>query len=420
MKRFLVGCAIFVLALSVASETEGQTAAAAAGGQTPTASAATQSRVVGEVTAIDASARTVTIKTAEGRLVVAAMDERSNIVRVPPGETSAEKAVKISLADITVGDRVFARGQVAADGASVTARQIVVTGRVAASTGAQAGAGDDWNRRGIAGRIAALNPATKEITLRARGREGAEGVVVDASSGKVKFLRYAPDSVNAADAVASSFADLKVGDQLRARGERNADGTRFTPEEIIFGSFVRVGGTVTSVNVATGEIAIQSEQMGTPLTVSIGQRTTLRRVTPEIAATITEQRQQRRAPEGQRGDDENRRARREAREARGEGGGRRGGGGGGGGRNFQEMLANLPLIKLADLKKGDVVFVTATPGADASRATAITLLTGEAEFMKRLQRFQGRPNRDGQNMSPGLPGDVLGGGNTGTNDRPQP
>ncbi len=75
------------------------------------------------------------------------------------------------------------------------------------------------------------------------------------------------------------------------------------------------------------------------------------------------------------------------------------------------MLASLPAITLADLKTGDVVLVIGTAaGEDQTRLTAVTLLTGEASVMERLQRAQGGGNRNGQRMNPGLPGDVLGGG----------
>ena len=46
--------------------------------------------------------------------------------RMPPGETDRTKAVKTSLAELTVGDGVYVRGFVAADRKSVPAQQIVV------------------------------------------------------------------------------------------------------------------------------------------------------------------------------------------------------------------------------------------------------------------------------------------------------
>jgi hypothetical protein len=77
------------------------------------------------------------------------------------------------------------------------------------------------------------------------------------------------------------------------------------------------------------------------------------------------------------------------------------------GQTMQELFRSLPTVAPTDLKKGDAVLVTGTPGADAQHLTAIILLTGEADFLNRLQQLG---TRAGQNMSPGLPGDVLGGG----------
>jgi hypothetical protein len=74
------------------------------------------------------------------------------------------------------------------------------------------------------------------------------------------------------------------------------------------------------------------------------------------------------------------------------------------------MFESLPAVTVADLKKGDAVVVTATPGADASRATAVTLVTGGADFLRRLQQLQRGTEGNPRRMSPGLPSDVLGGG----------
>ena len=90
---------------------------------------------------------------------------------------------------------------------------------------------------------------------------------------------------------------------------------------------------------------------------------------------------------------------------------------GGGGRSFQQLLESLPALSISDLKKGDIVILTGTNAArDPSRITVIMLVTGDVAVMKRLQQLQGQ---DGglRNMSPGLPGDVIGGG-TGERERP--
>ncbi|HEV7859144.1 MAG TPA: hypothetical protein VGO91_11050 [Pyrinomonadaceae bacterium] len=422
MKKHFVIWALVALVFVATGESRAQTNAPATGG---TNQSSTQNRVVGEVTAIDAAARQLTVKTDDGKSVLVSTGDRTAVLRLPPGEATAEKAVKITLADINAGDRMFARGEMAADGNSLTARQVVVTNSKGAAQAADRDR-EEWRRRGINGRITALNPQTKEITLATRSRDGA-GSITLAAGGNVRFLRNAPDSSKLSDATQSSFADLKVGDQVRARGETSADGTRFVPEEIVSGSILRAGGTVTAINVASNELTIKNSQTGQTLTVAIGGKSSLRRIPPDVAATLAQRRVQGGAarngsanngPAGappaqgaERSPANGANQRAGADRERGEGRrGERGGVGGGGGRNFQEMMESLPAITLADLKKGDAVFVIGTPGNNASRATAITLITGDAEFLNRLQQFQGRPNRDGRNTSPGLPGDVLGGG----------
>src|ERR1700760_2664205 len=49
------------------------------------------------------------------------------------------------------------------------------------------------------------------------------------------YLRYAPNSVKFSDAQKGTADQIKVGDQLRARGYRSADGKELTAEEIISG-----------------------------------------------------------------------------------------------------------------------------------------------------------------------------------------
>ena len=422
MKKFLLFCALAALGLFCAGASSAQTP------QTPTAQGGDaprpqRARVVGEVTAVDAAAGRVTVKTDAGESVTISTDDKTTYLRLPPGETTLDKAAHVTFADMRVGDRVLAPGVSASSTGQQTARQLILMGR---APGAGAQAFDPAHRMG--GRVASLDASKKQIVVQTRGREGVETVKVDAS-GSVRFLRYAPDSARTSDAQPSSFADLKVGDQLRVTGERASDGTSFRADEIIAGSFTRVLGQITSVDAARGELTIKNEQTGQSMTVAFGPRSTLRRVTPEFVKTVTERAERARAGREQRtsgggagqtnagggrggGRREGEGARREGGGQRGPEGQRRGGGG------FQQMFDSLPAITVADLKKGDVVVVTATPGADNAHVTAITLVTGEADFLRRMQQFQ-RGGEGGRGMSPGLPGDVIGGGNGGTREPPQ-
>ena len=268
-----------------------------------------------------------------------------------------------------------------------------------AQNGNEAGA---RQRQRVFGVVTAVDAARKLIVVRARRGEDFEAVTLDAS-GSVRFLRFAPDSLRAADAQPSSFADLKVGDTLRATGERSADAARFVPEEIITGSFTRVIGIVSAVDPARGELTVRNEQTGQTVTVAVGQRSTLKRITPEFERTVAERVERAARAAEQRASGKAAQANSNGNAAAPREGERRG-------ASLQQMFESLPAVTVADLRKGDAVVVTATPGADSSRATAVTLVTGGADFLHRLQQLQRGTEGNPRRMSPGLPNDVLGGG----------
>ncbi|HEX5706374.1 MAG TPA: hypothetical protein VFX96_03710 [Pyrinomonadaceae bacterium] len=420
---------LFILtlaALSLVATTVQNASAQTATGATAATRPAQGQHLIGEVTALDAAGARVVIKTDAGATQAVLVDEKTVYRRVPPGETSLDKAERITAGDLKVGDRVLVPGGATlAEGAA--ARQVIVMAREAVATRREQER-DDWRQRGMNGRVMSLDPAKREITVETRTREGAQTVVITPSA-SARLLRYAPDSLRPADAQPAAFTDIRVGDQLRARGERAADGSRLAAEEVITGSVARVSGRVESVDAARGELVVRGEQNEQTYTVTVGQRTTLRRIPRETLEELAKMRDERRARRGESGDGAARAEGGERRGRRGEGGrrgdgerraeGERRGDGQrrGGGRNFQQMFENLPAVTLAELKKGDAVVVTGTTAEDASRVTAASLVTGDAEFFRLLQRF-GRGPGGGGPMSPGLPGDVIG-GNTGGRDQPQ-
>lgn len=423
-------------ALFVAEGHTGPTATAQSGQQqTATDSGITPNGVIGEVTNINASANQMTIKTDAGSLVTVALGDKTAYKRLAPGEKTLTNATTIALGDVGVGDRVWARGKVAEDQKSVPALALIVMTK-ADITQKQERERAEWRRRGLLGVITALNPATQEITIQARSREGVAPVIIPATS-KVEFRRYAPDSIKFGDAKPSSFAELKVGDQLRALGDRSPDGTRFTPEIIVTGSFRTVGGTVTAVNPATGEVRINDIQTKQPMTVVTRPDSLLRRLPPEMAAMaaamagggpgggptvavgpggpgaqraggppVTGGMPAAGGPNATRGN-------------AGAGGASTGGikppqnsagnqpmtggqgglGAGGprrGGFDFQEVMDRLPVMTVADIKPGDMVIVSSTTGAEPGRVTAISLVAGVEPLLQALQARQQQPQQAGR------------------------
>ena len=361
-------------------------------------------RVVGVVTTVDKATSQITVKANTGETKVVVVSATPALLRLPPGETAAQKALKISFEEVAVGDRIFARGAFIGDGKALDARQVVVSSAAATTAQAQPQQADPRGRP-VAGRIARIDVDKKEITLQPRGRESVTPPTIVVSDA-TRFFRYAPDSMDINHASRSSLSQMSVGDQLRALGERSEDGARFTATEIIAGSMTRTIGEVVSIDAARKELTLKNNE-GQTITVAIGDRSLLRRVTPEVAATFAARPGRGDGPQGRPTGRGERRERRD-RPAGENGEARRGGEGrvGRGGRGLQQILEGLPALSLTELKKGDAVFVSGSEGSDASRMTAIMLITGDPVFMQRF--LQRGPNRGPQN--PGLPGQVMGGG----------
>ncbi|PYS82802.1 MAG: hypothetical protein DMF67_11490 [Acidobacteria bacterium] len=278
MKRYLIIFTLAAIALSCAAVARAQTAATAA------TSARASQHLIGEVTAVDTSSSRITVKTDAGSTVNVTTDEHTIYRRVPPGQTSLASAETITSADVHAGDRVLVPNAAAGG----QARQVIVMARDAIAS-KRAQEQQDWRARGTGGRVAAVDPAKKEITVESRSREGAEKVTV-AADGNVRFLRYAPDSLSQADAVPGAFSDIRIGDQVRVLGNRN--GARVTAEQVVSGSVTRLMGTIESVDAARNELTVKDAN-GKTFNVAVGAHTTLRRMTAEAAQAMAQRAEQR-------------------------------------------------------------------------------------------------------------------------------
>jgi preprotein translocase subunit YajC len=366
----------------------------------------TANGAIGEVKVIDAAGRQLIVKTDAGSLVTVALGDKTVYMRLAPGEKTLTNATKITFGDVGEGDRVWARGKVADDHKSVPAVALIVMNKADLAKKQEAERAE-WKRRGILGIITALKPESKEITISSRSLMGPQAVTIPVSD-KVEMRRYAPDSIKFADAKPADFAELKVGDQLRALGERSADGLSFKPEKVVTGAFRNVAGTVTAVDAATGEVKINDLQTKQPLTIVVKQDAVLRRFpsAAEMGGMMSMMRGGQgangaggRAPAGQGGNRPN-----GGQGGPPAGGGPGAGGGrmGGGGMNIQDMLERLPTIALADVKVGDTIIVSSTKGADPTRLTAISVISGADTLLNMMAARQQTGGQTAPNPSAGL------------------
>src|SRR5215218_9182988 len=70
---------------------------------------------IGEIKSIDATAKQLIIKTDAGSEVTVSLSDKTTYKKLAPGETALTNATDVTFADLAEGDRIMARGNVAAD-----------------------------------------------------------------------------------------------------------------------------------------------------------------------------------------------------------------------------------------------------------------------------------------------------------------
>ena len=295
-------------------------------------------RPVGVVTAIDASAERITLKTDAGPEMSILFRDATRFYRVAAGAKDLTDAAAIAPSELAAGDRILVRGRHGGEANSLAADSIIVMSRAELAK-KHAAERADWEHRGMGGIITALNPASAEITIRVQTGAGARTVAVALAPGAV-VRRYAPDSVRFSDARPSRFEELKVGDQIRARGTSSPDRARFTAEELVSGSFRNFAATVVGVDTSRNIVQITDLATKRRLQVRASPDSVLRRLSPDIVQMLA------------------------ARLSGGERTGERGAPGGSperqNPRDLQSIIEALPPLSLVDLKPGEAIVISST------------------------------------------------------------
>ena len=339
------------------------------------ATAIVQAKAVGEIKSLNGGA--LTLATDDGKSMVISLPDATRIVRIAPGQTDLKNATVITLQDLQVGDRILVRGKASDDSKSLTASTVIVMKQsdVAAK---QQQERDDWQKRGIGGLVSAVDPATGTVTISVTTLAGSKKVLIQTSK-KTVVRHYAQNSVKFDDAKPSKLADIRPGDQLRARGNKNEDGTEFGAEEIVSGSFRNIAGTVTAANAADNSITVMDLLTKKPVVIKMTTDSQLRKL-PLMMAQRIAMRLKGQTAGGQPATAGAPGAMPTAKAEAGQSGGAPptngyGGGNGRGGGDLQQMLSRLPAATVSDFQKGDAVILVSTQGTD-SEVTAITLVGG--------------------------------------------
>jgi hypothetical protein len=327
-----------------------------------------------------------TVKTISGNSIVLTNDiggdvtvtltDATRIVRATPGQTDLKSAAAIQASDIRVGDRVLAVGA-SGEGNSVAASTVVVMKQTDIAQKQQQER-DEW-RKGTGGIVKEVNPPAGTITVANSLASSGKPIVVHVSS-TTSIKRYSPDSVNFDDAKPSTLNEVKPGDQIRARGTKSDDGSEFTAQALVSGTFRNIAGTVMSTDAGNNTVTVMDLVTKHPVTLKISAESQMHKLPPPVAQRLAA-----RLKGGPPSEGENSQGVSGEPSPRGQ----NGQGGppdgsprgesyrrGGGSPDFQQMLSRMPSIAISDLQKGDAVMLVATEGTANSAPIAITLISG--------------------------------------------
>lgn len=288
--------------------------------------------------------------TDEGSELLVKVRPDARILRLAPGQTDLNGAVLIQLTDLQVGDRVLVRGKLADDGVAVSAAAVIVMKQQDIARMKQQEL-LDWQKRGVGGVVKKVDakPGNGSITLLVGGK-----TMEVSTTPTTTFKRYAPESVKWEDATDSSLEQIHPGDQLRAKGNRNEDGTQLVAEAIVAGTFRNIAGLVTAVDATQSTLTVQDLATKKPVSIKITADSQMKKLPPLLAQGLA-MRIKNVAPPARPGTPAGARAL---------------------GGDLNLLLARLPAASLSDLHKGEAVMIVSTQGSADRQPVAITLLGG--------------------------------------------
>lgn len=336
---------------------------------------------LGTVKAINGNS--ITLAADSGSEVAVTVASNAKIARVNQG---SKDLTPIQLSDLQVGDQIRVRGYASADGTSMNGLEVIVITRSAISA-----AGDqvrqDWQKRGVGGMVDSVDASAGTVTISIPSLVSKRAILIRTSKSTV-IRRYAPDSAKAEDAKPISLQGIQVGDQLRARGNRNADGSEVTADEIFTGVFPQFDATVKAVDAGAGTLSVQDLKTKKTIDLKVSADSQMRKVATETAqrmAMILKMAKAGVVPPGAASSTPPSQAASGGAQGAGSppsgasangSGARMGGGRNGGGSELQRTLDQAPAITLTDLHKGDAVALLTTEGTPAKGGTIIKLYSG--------------------------------------------
>ncbi len=331
-------------------------------------------RYLGTVTAI--SGDTLTVKTDAGQVNTVEVPSTAQLKRIAPGQTDLTKAEALDFASIAIGDRVLVNLDPSVTSGTPQALRVIAIKQADVAKKQQTEA-EQWNQ-GVHGLVKSVDASAGTIQVNVRAGTVTKEVTVNTTSTTV-LKRYAPGSVRFDQAQPAPLTAIQPGDQLWARGTKNADGSSIAADGIVSGTFLSIAGTVLSTDNTASTVTVKDLATKKPVTVRISIDAQMRRLDDRVAAFLAA-RLKGGTPGGPAGGSSGSGATGSIPAPRNF---NQSGGGGGNRMDFETILERAPDIQLASLQKGEAVMIVAT--GDTSGVSAIKLLAGVEPLLEAPQ-----------------------------------
>ena len=343
------------------------------------------SRFLGTVTGINGT--TLTVKTDKGAVQQVEVPESAVLQRIEPGQRDLSAAVTIKLDDLATGDRVLVKLSPDASGTTPQAAQII-TIKSADLAAKQQKEREQWRLQGVGGLVKSVDPASGVIVLTTGAGALTKTITVHVTP-KTVLKRYAPASVRYDLAKAAPISEIHVGDQLRARGRKNAAGTEVQADEVVSGGFRNISGRIDSLDAANQTFTVKDLLTKKRVTIQVPTEAQMHALPVMMARALAArlkgeeqngrggamQARMRNAPAEHQESYQPRAGGMESAPNHAENG-----------SAVQTMLNRAPAIQFSDLKKGEAVMVVSTE--EANDVTAISLLTGVEPLLEAPEASQ--------------------------------
>jgi hypothetical protein len=333
------------------------------------------------------SGNSLTLATDSGTELKVHLPADLKVLRVPPGSVNLKEATAIQLSDLRPGDRILVRGKTGEDATSFVASTVVAMKKEDLAE-KQAREREEWQKHGIGGLVKSVDTAQSTITISTLTATGPKDVLIHAPTGTV-LRRYAAGSIKFNEAKVAPLTEIHEGDQLRTRGARSTDGSEFTADEVVSGSFRNIAGTILSVNSSAGTLTVSDLVGKKPVELKVVADSQMRKLPQPMAQRIAMRLKGNGADAtggsgtagpsapGQSAGASPTVA------APGASGSASAGGMSGpprsGGGDLSQMLSRLPVSPLSDFQKGDAVMIVATSSQSDGQSTVIITLLGGVE-----------------------------------------